>query len=208
MSHDSRPINLIITGVGGQGNVLSARLLAAVALEEGYEVTVGDVYGLSQRGGSVASHVRWTKGAPLPPLVPHHSLDVLLGLEPLEALRVLTQFGNEDTVALVNVTPVTPIGVQTGRFEYPDVSSLWEGLRKLTKALRLVDAKTIAQELGDPQVQNLVMLGALFGSGFIGLGFELLEKTVRSLIPERHLEMNLSACRRGRNLVGSNIDPG
>jgi indolepyruvate ferredoxin oxidoreductase beta subunit len=208
MSHDSRPINLIITGVGGQGNVLAARLLAAVALEEGYEVTVGDVYGLSQRGGSVASHVRWTKSDPLPPLVPHHSLDVLLGLEPLEALRVLTRFGNESTMALVNVAPIMPIGVQAGRFAYPDLSTLQEGLRKLTKALSLVDAEAIAQELGDQQVQNMVMLGALFGSGFIELRFDLLEKAARSVSPERHLEVNLWACRRGRDLVGSKNDPG
>jgi len=204
----NKSTNLIITGVGGQGNVLAASLLASVALEAGYEVTVGDVYGLSQRGGSVASHVRWTRGDPLPPLVPVHSLDVLLGLEPLEALRVLTQFGNSDTVALVNVASIMPIGVQAGRLAYPDLSNLQEELRKLTKALRLVDAKAIAQELGSPQVQNMVMLGALFGSGFIGLRFDLLKKVTRSMIPERHLDINLLACQRGQDLMESNIGPG
>lgn len=208
MSHDSGPVNLIITGVGGQGNVLAARLLASVALKEGYEVTVGDVYGLSQRGGSVASHVRWTQGPPLPPLVPRGSLDVLLGLEPLEALRVLTRFGNESTTALVNTAAVMPIGVQAGRLAYPDLSTLQKGLTKLTKALTLIDAQAIAQELGNEQVQNMVMLGGLFGSGFIGLEFDLLKKAARSVIPERHLEVNLLACQKGRTVVGSTSDSG
>ncbi|MBW2066973.1 MAG: 2-oxoacid:acceptor oxidoreductase family protein, partial [Deltaproteobacteria bacterium] len=75
--------NLIITGVGGQGNVLAAKVLAGVALSRGFEVTVGDVYGLTQRGGSVASHVRWAKDRPLPPLVPKGALDVLVAFEPL-----------------------------------------------------------------------------------------------------------------------------
>jgi len=71
-----------------------------------------------------------------------------------------------------------------------------------------MDAKTIVQEFGNPQVQNLVMMGAFFGSGFIELRFDPLKNAARSVIPERHLEVNLSACRRGRNLVGINIDPG
>jgi Pyruvate/2-oxoacid:ferredoxin oxidoreductase gamma subunit len=108
-----------------------------------------------------------------------------------------------NTVALVNVTPIMPIGVQTGRLAYPALSSLEKELRKLTRALHLVDARAVAQELGAPQVQNMVMVGALFGSGFIELRFDLLKKVTGSVIPEKHLDINLLACQRGQDLLAS-----
>jgi indolepyruvate ferredoxin oxidoreductase beta subunit len=197
--------SLIITGVGGQGNVLAARLLASALLAEGYEVTVGDVYGLTQRGGSVASHMRWIKGrTPLPPLVPQNSLDILVAFEPLEGLRVLTQFGKEGTVAIVNDTPVMPIGVQSGRFAYPDLPELLDGLRDLTREIRLVDATSIAQKLGNVQALNMVLLGALLGSGFISLGIDVFEKTLESLISKTYFDINLLAFRQGIDLTKTN----
>jgi indolepyruvate ferredoxin oxidoreductase beta subunit len=201
MSVDEDRANLIITGVGGQGNVLAARLLASVALAEGYTVTVGDVYGLTQRGGSVASHVRWTKGEPLPPLVPQNSLDVLVGFEPLEALRILTQFGKEDTVAVVNDAPIMPIGVQAGRFSYPNLSDLWDALRSLTKQLKVVNATSVATKTGNIQALNMVMIGALVGSEFIKLEREIFRKTIRSIISNRYVDINLSAFEEGIQLV-------
>jgi len=201
MRLDEDRTNLIITGVGGQGNVLAARLLATVALDEGYSVTVGDVYGLTQRGGSVASHVRWTKGETLPPLVPQNSLDVLVAFEPLEALRILTQFGKEDTVAVVNDAPIMPIGVQAGRFAYPNLPDLWDALRSLTKQLRLVGATSIARSLGDIQVLNMVMMGSLIGSGFINLGEDVIERAIRSLVSKKFLDLDLTAFRKGLELA-------
>ena len=88
------PTNIIFTGVGGQGNVLAAKLVAAALLDAGQEVAVGDVFGLSQRGGSVASHVRYWQGGPVPPLISRGHVDVVVGFEPLEALRILCEFGN------------------------------------------------------------------------------------------------------------------
>lgn len=204
MNRAGEMTNLIITGVGGQGNVLAARILASAVLAKGYEVTVGDVYGITQRGGSVASHVRWIKGKLLPPSVPQNSLDILVAFEPMEALRVLTQFGNEDTVAIVNNMPIMPIGVQTGNFVYPDLTDLCDMLRNLTRDLRFVQATSIAHEIGNIQVLNMVMLGALCGSGFIRLGINSFEKTIKSLISKRFVEIDLLAFRAGNNLVKSN----
>jgi indolepyruvate ferredoxin oxidoreductase beta subunit len=201
MSLGRNGVNLIITGVGGQGNVLAARLLASVALAEGYTVTVGDVYGLTQRGGSVASHVRWTEGKTLPPLVPQNSLDVLVAFEPLEALRILTQFGKEDTVAVVNDAPIMPIGVQAGRFTYPNLSDLWDALRSLTKQIRLVGATAVSQRLGDIQVLNMVMTGALLGSGFVTLKKDGFEKTIHSVVSRKYVDIDLLAFREGIQLV-------
>ena len=201
MNRGEELINLIITGVGGQGNVLAARILAAVVLDEGYEVTVGDVYGITQRGGSVASHVRWRKGKPLSPSVPQNSLDILIAFEPMEAVRILSQYGCEKTVGFVNDTPVMPIGVQTGSFSYPNLAELWNILENLTKDLRPVSATSIALEIGNIQVLNMVMLGALCGSGSVPLRDKTFEKIIRSMIPRRYVGLNLAAFRAGQEIV-------
>ncbi|MCF8061825.1 MAG: 2-oxoacid:acceptor oxidoreductase family protein [Deltaproteobacteria bacterium] len=195
--------NVVITGVGGQGNVLAARLLAAVALAEGLEVTVGDVYGLTQRGGSVASHVRWTEGHPLPPLVPQGALDILVAFEPLEALRIQSQFGRPETAALVNESPVMPIGVQAGRFPYPDAAALWSLLDRMTGSCRRVAGSETARALGNVQALNTVMLGALCGSGLVGFEAGAFEETIRSELPARFVDLNLEAFKRGLALGGA-----
>jgi indolepyruvate ferredoxin oxidoreductase beta subunit len=199
MNEHSKPINCIITGVGGQGNVLAARLLASVALDQDYEVTVGDVYGLTQRGGAVASHVRWTMGDALPPLVPEGFLDILVAFEPMESLRIMTQYGNKDTRVIVNQTPVVPIGVQTGRFVYPKISGIWDAVTASAKELRIIDATAIAQDIGSIQFLNMVMMGFLFGTGFIELKSERFESQIRNSLSERYFSANLRAFEQGMN---------
>jgi len=108
------PVNLVFTGVGGQGNVIAAKLAGSALLAAGFEVAVGDVFGLSQRGGSVASHVRFHRGAPLPPLIPPGRADFVVGFEPLEALRVLCQLGGPHTGVLTSTGDVPPTGVLMG----------------------------------------------------------------------------------------------
>ncbi len=197
--------NMIITGVGGQGNVLAARLLAEVVLQEGNEVAVGDVFGLAQRGGSVASHVRWTKGKILPPLVPAQSLNILLAFEPLEALRVLTAYGCENTLVIVNNAPVMPIGVQAGRFKYPVLDKLWQGIEDLSGQAIIVGATDMAREVGEIQALNMVMLGALAGSGFTDLQKETFLNVIKAEIPPKHLEKNLIAFAKGMEITQSKV---
>ena len=195
--------NVVITGVGGQGNVLAARLLATAALAQGLEVTVGDVYGLTQRGGSVASHVRWTEGRPLPPLVPQGALDILVAFEPLEALRVQSRFGHAGTAALVNASPVMPIGVQAGRFPYPDAGALWALLEQMTGSCLRVAGSETARGLGNIQALNTVMLGALCGSGLTGFEADVFAETIRRELPARFLDLNLDAFEKGLALGGA-----
>jgi len=201
LSTETMGTSVIITGVGGQGNVMAARLLASAVLEAGWEVTVGDVYGLTQRGGSVASHVRWIKGEPLPPLVPRCFLDILVAFEPLEALRVLNQLGGETTRAIVNTQPVIPIGVQAGRFQYPELKKLYAAIRDLTGESVFVDATREARALGNVQVLNMVMLGTLYGSEWIHFSTIAFEKTMHALLPSRSIGPNVEAFRRGLELA-------
>ncbi|MFP4035926.1 MAG: 2-oxoacid:acceptor oxidoreductase family protein [Desulfobacteraceae bacterium] len=192
--------NAVITGVGGQGNVLAARLLATVALEHGLEVTVGDVYGLTQRGGSVASHVRWTKHSLPPPLVPQGSLHILVAFEPLEALRVQVRHGNPATAALVNDASLLPIGAQAGRFSYPDETALWSLLDGMTGTCLKIAGSQAARDLGNIQVLNTVMLGALCGSGLTAFEAGAFRQVLRKELPARFIDLNLEAFDKGLEL--------
>jgi indolepyruvate ferredoxin oxidoreductase beta subunit len=180
--------------------VLAARLLAIVALKKGLEVAVGDVYGLTQRGGSVASHVRWSEDRLLPPLVPQRAMDILIAFEPLEALRVQAQFGHAETEALVNESPVLPIGVQAGRFPYPRQGDLWSLLREITGSCRQIAGSEAARALGNIQILNTVMLGALCGSGLTAFEAGIFEETIRDELPTRFRNVNLDAFQRGLTL--------
>lgn len=192
--------NLIITGVGGQGNILAAKLLAAAVLAQGLTVAVGDVYGLSQRGGSVASHVRWQADETLPPLVPQGGLDVLIAFEPMEGLRVLEQYGSGKTLAVVNTAPIAPIGVQAGRFTYPDPADIVTAMTQRSRALRMVEATDAALTLGNLQVLNIVMMGALYGTGFIGAGARFFEDAIRTSVRAKFVDLNLKALAAGMKL--------
>ncbi len=194
-------INVVITGVGGQGNVLAARLLATVALEQGLEVTVGDVYGLTQRGGSVASHVRWSEDRLPPPLVPQGALDILVAFEPLEALRVQCRFGHTKTAALVDESAILPIGAQAGRFSYPDERALWSLLAETTGTCQRVPGSHAARALGNIQVLNTVMLGALCGSGLTGFEAAAFEEVMQNELPARFIDLNLESFRTGLALM-------
>lgn len=96
------PYNLIITGVGGQGNVLSSQLIGQTLVNKGFFVTIGETYGASQRGGAVMSHIRISKKKQQSPLIPRNKSDVVVALEPVESLRVLAAYGNPEVVVLVN----------------------------------------------------------------------------------------------------------
>ncbi|MEM2743420.1 MAG: 2-oxoacid:acceptor oxidoreductase family protein, partial [Candidatus Methanomethylicaceae archaeon] len=115
-------LNIIIAGVGGQGNVKAAHILGLAAMKAGYNVNVSDVYGIAQRGGAVLSHVRI--GNVHGPLVEEHKADVILGLEPMEALRATAKYLKIGGIVVLNTRPIYPIEVTTGKMNYPDVNEM------------------------------------------------------------------------------------
>ncbi|MCP4683562.1 MAG: indolepyruvate ferredoxin oxidoreductase, partial [Desulfobacterales bacterium] len=135
MKIEKDPLNLIIAGVGGQGNVLASHIIAYAGIQDGFFVTVGETYGASQRGGSVMSHVRLSSITQRGPLVPEGQADVIMGLEPAETLRVIADFGNPNTRVIMNPRPVYPIWVLSGLAEYPSVEDIINRLEKLAKGV-------------------------------------------------------------------------
>jgi indolepyruvate ferredoxin oxidoreductase beta subunit len=201
------PLNVIITGVGGQGNVLIAQLIGRALVRAGYHVTVGETYGASQRGGAVMSHLRISRDAQFGPLIPEGAAHVILGLEPLETLRVLAQYGNSEVIVIGNSRPIHPLAVTTGAAEYPSREQVVSTLEQLSSRSWLIDATDIALELGAGILTNITMLGALVGSGALPAGTEAFELELRESLPPDKLDLNLQAFRRGILEVTAAAEP-
>jgi indolepyruvate ferredoxin oxidoreductase beta subunit len=191
------PLNVIVTGVGGQGNVLISQLIGKALVREGHHVTIGETYGASQRGGAVMSHIRISRQEQYGPLIPEGQADVILGLEPVETMRVLAQYGRPEVTVIANSRPVHPMAVTTGAAEYPSTEEVEKLLQQLSSSAWLIHATEIALEMGASILANIIMAGALVGSRALPLEPEGLEAALRESMPGDKLEMNLQAARRG-----------
>lgn len=191
------PLNLVICGVGGQGNVLASQIIAAAGIREGLFVTIGETYGASQRGGSVMSHVRFSKIMQYGPLIPEGQGHVILGFEPTETLRVISGYGNPNIDVIVNPRPNYPIDVLSGRVSYPDIGEVLNTIKELSSSIKVVEATELAKEAGDTVVSSVVMVGCLAGSGLIPIKLESYEETLKDMFSENKQEINLRALKLG-----------
>jgi len=191
-------INLIITGVGGQGNILISKIVGQAFMEEGRTITIGETYGATQRGGSVASHVRISKESiPYSPVTPKGKADIVLGLEPSESLRMLTAFGYPGTYVVTNTRPVHSLEVAIGETDYPSAETLRDCMSELSKKAWFLDASEHALILGNALLTNIVMIGALFGTGLLPLGRARIEEQLKKSFEGEKLSVNLEAFERG-----------
>jgi indolepyruvate ferredoxin oxidoreductase beta subunit len=195
------PLNLVITGVGGQGNVLISQIMGHSLLNREFKVAVGETFGLSQRGGSVQSHIRISKRRTYGPLIPEGRGHVVLGLEPMETLRVLPVYGQKNVKVLANSRPVPPLNVVAGETDYPAEDDLKAALEKLSAKFWWVNATAVAQELGAAIMANIVMLGALCQTGLTPLTSQDLETAMTQLLPSNRLDQNITAFKAGMELV-------
>lgn len=203
MATGNEVYNLIITGVGGQGNVLSSQLIGQAFVAKGYFVTIGETYGSSQRGGSVMSHIRISSKKQLGPLIPKGKADIIIGLEPVEALRILTTYGNPKTVVLANTRPIYPIGVTSGEEKYPESGEIQGALKELSRQYYSVPATEKAMEMGPPILGNMIMIGALLELDLLPLTAAEFRKTLAKNFNAKRLETNLQALQEGQRIVRS-----
>ncbi len=187
--------NIIISGVGGQGNVRAAQILGLAALKSGYDVKITDVYGIAQRGGSVVSHVRIGEEI-YAPLIEEHKADIVLGLEPMECLRAVINFLKNKGIVITNIRPIYPVEVLIGKIKYPDVNNIISLIKKIAKFVLAFDATKIAEDIGLPIVTNIVLIGALIGLDIIPLKKELLIEAIKESIPY-NIEENIKAFNEG-----------
>jgi indolepyruvate ferredoxin oxidoreductase beta subunit len=194
-------MNVIITGVGGQGNVMASHVLAGMLVSAGYVVTIGETFGMSQRGGSVMSHLRMSSTSVLSPQIPQGGADIIIALEPVEALRVLIKYGNPDVAVLSNSRVVYPMGVITGDFNYPSLDEIKLAFKKLTAHNWLIDATSVAVELGNPVLSNIVMIGALAGASLLPIDRGAFEKEITKSMPVDKREINMTAFDAGAKMI-------
>jgi indolepyruvate ferredoxin oxidoreductase beta subunit len=188
--------DLVVVGVGGQGVILISNVIGKAALKAGQPIRAAETHGMAQRGGSVISHIRL--GCEFGPLVPAGGADILLALEPAEALRY-GRYLSEDGIALVNTNPVLPITVTTGQSKYPALEEILAPLRRICRNVKTLDATKLASKAGTSQAMNVVMLGAL--SRYIPLQEDLLIESLSESIPAKFLEVNRRAFEFGKSEI-------
>ncbi len=201
MSLAKEHVNIIITGVGGQGNVMASRVLAGMLVSAGYVVTIGETFGMSQRGGSVMSHLRVSSTSVLSPQIPQGMADIIIALEPVEALRVLVRYGNPDVAVLSNSRVVYPMGVITGDFTYPSLDEIKSAFKKLTAKNWLIDATAVAVDLGNPVLSNIVMIGALAGTALLPIDRRAFEKEITRSMSADKRGINMTAFDAGMKML-------
>jgi indolepyruvate ferredoxin oxidoreductase beta subunit len=191
------PLNIIVTGVGGQGNIQASYIVATAALIEGLHVSVGETYGAAQRGGSVTSHIRLSKEKQYGPLIPEGGAHVIVGFEPIECLRTIGRFGSKKTRVIVNPRPIYPIDVLAGEATYPPIDKVLSAIKELVYSVHVVEATELAKKVGDAILQNVVMVGCLAASEFTPIKAEAFRKAVTELFAEKGLDVNLRAFEIG-----------
>ena len=185
--------NIMIVGVGGQGTLLTSRILGGITTAAGYDVKLSEVHGMSQRGGSVVTYVRYGEKVN-EPIVEEGCADVLIAFERLEALRY-AHFLKKDGVIIVNDQRIDPITVVTGAAQYPD--GIIEELSGKYKVIS-VDAMDEAKKLGNNKVFNTVIIG--LAAQHMDFSHDAWVEVIKNTVPPKTVEKNLEAFEVGYNL--------
>ena len=185
--------NIMIVGVGGQGTLLTSRILGGLPLASGFDVKISEVHGMAQRGGSVVTFVRYGDKV-CEPIVEEGQADVIIAFEKLEALRY-AHFLKKDGVMIVNDHEIYPMPVVIGAAKYPD--EIYEKLEKYFKIFK-VDASGEALKLGNPRVFNLVVLG--IAARHMDFAKEKWYEVIEKTVPPKTIEINKKAFDKGYEL--------
>ena len=186
--------DILMTGVGGQGVILASDALAEIAMQAGCDVKKSDSLGMSQRGGSVVSHLRMGDRV-FSPTIRKGEADFLLAFERLEGAR-WADYLHEGSIAIINDLAIPPLSVVGGASAYPSTTEVEEILREYTDHLYIIPGTRIAQEMGNPQVLNVLLVGFL--SVFLDIEEKSYIEDLSQRVPQKVLQLNLKAFARGR----------
>ncbi len=192
----TKTTGVLMVGVGGQGIILSSNILAQVAMEAGFDAKKSEVHGMSQRGGTVSSHVRFGEKI-WSPIIPEGRADILMAFEQAEALRAIHDLGPDGT-AIVSEQKIIPPIAAGKQFSYPD--DAMDQVRERCDHLVAFDAIDECRELGNEKMVSVLFLGAL--SACLEFELELWKRVVMKSVPKGTEEGNWNAFLRGRELAG------
>lgn len=186
-------MNVLMTGVGGQGIILASDVLSEVMMRYGYDVKKSEIHGMAQRGGSVMSHVRFGREV-ASPLIPLSTCDILLSFEELETARYAAYL-NQGTHVIINRYRLLPPTVIAGREPYPDITPI---LKEKTSRIHFVDGVAMAEEVSNPKGVNIILLGTV--SRLLEPEEALWTDTISDMLPARIRDRNIEGFRRGRQV--------
>ena len=192
-------MDIIISGVGGQGNIFASLVVSQFAMGKGYLVAGSETIGAAQRGGSVVSHIRISDKTIYAPLISRGQADLLIGMEVIEMLRHMRLL-NPQGAYLLNFTRILTVLNNMGLDTYPRDEEILEGIRKYCKNGQVIEATLEASKLGNVQMTNVVLLGALVKM-MPFFEMEPMRNLIEQLSPERFKEANIKAFERGRDLI-------
>ncbi len=193
-----KPTRLIIVAVGGQGNLLSSRIIGESALLADVPVRMSEIHGMAQRGGVVESSIVF--GDAKSTIISDGEADVLVGFEPSETLRALNKC-NSSTVVISNLAPLSPFTVTVGSGVYPDLKNLQLLIRAKTAKLIAFNAEALAREAGNVLSVNMVLLGALIQTDKIPLSPDTIKEVIRTKTKKAFVESNLKAFELGFSMA-------
>ncbi len=187
--------NILFVGVGGQGIILTSKVLSTALVNAGYDVKMSEVHGMAQRGGSVTTQVRYGEKV-YSPIIGKGQADIIVSFERMEALRML-EYLKKDGVMVVNDHAIPSMPILTGDAEYPE--GIIDELKSKAKTI-VFKAADVARELGNPKTQNIVMLGALVKA----FGLENLDwdKAIEEEVKPKFVDINKKALQKGMELAG------
>lgn len=188
--------NILLTGVGGQGTILAAKMLTFGLMEAGYDVKMSEIHGMSQRGGDVISQVRYSKDKVYSPVIEKGTADIIVSFEKMEALRTL-EYIKEDGAVVVNTEEIPSMTVLTGAENYAE--DVIEEIGKAVKKVHALDASKLAKDLGNVKAANVILLGALIK--LMGLEEINWEDIIRKNVKEKFIDLNLKALKVGMDAV-------
>lgn len=188
-------INIVASGTGGQGIILIAQILGMVGIKAGYRVRIGEIHGVSQRGGSVVSFIRMGEEI-YSPTFPLGKADFMISLEPLEALRAL-KYMSPEGVVILNTRFVLPNTVKIGDYACPGLDQIIGAIKKTTREVVYLDATQEAMKNGSPLTMKMVLLGVLAGNKYFPIPLSAVKEALMEAIPKKSLEMNLNSFDAG-----------
>lgn len=190
---ESKKLNILIVGVGGQGTLLASKFIGMAARLAGRDVKVSEVHGMSQRGGSVVTYVRYGRSV-ASPVIDEGEADFIVSFELLESARWLPYLKQGGQI-VTNTQKIDPMPVITGAMAYPE--DLVRKMREAGAKVDAMDCVALAQEAGSVKAVNLVLLGRL--SSYFDFPDEVWESAIGACVPERFLELNKKAFALGRD---------
>jgi indolepyruvate ferredoxin oxidoreductase beta subunit len=190
-----KEFNILITGVGGQGVILMSELLGKAAVADNLRVRGSEILGMAVRGGSVTSVIR-VGDEVYGPLIPAGKCHTLIGMEPSEALRNIAYL-SKSSLVIINTAVTVPFTVSAGQSKYPGLEEILEKLSEASSRVIQLNAAQIAQQAGSRLATNIVMLGALFGTGQLPIKIATIKETIQAHFPAKVAPVNIKAFNLG-----------